>query len=258
MKTFKTFIQEQSMLAPLILSAGLAAGTASGGSSPDYTVEKGDNLSKIAQKHQLSLDELMKLNPDIRDANKISVGQQIKTGKSVSKPQNSASSVPADSTTATTPKWKSLISKMEGFRSEAYWDDKGKVWTIGKGSTTHPDGRPVRKGDVISKKQADEYVDHYVNKTLMPRLQRIPTWNKMNPNQQSALISFGYNLGPNFYGGEKFETITRALSTEQGFKDVPAAMARYNKSDGVVLPGLVTRRATEGKLWNTPISTTSN
>lgn len=88
----------------------------------------------------------------------------------------------------------------------------------------------------------------------MPRLQKIPTWNKMNSNQQSALISFGYNLGPYFYGGEKFPSITRALSTEQGFKDVPAAMNMYIKSEGQVLPGLVTRRAAEGKLWNTPVS----
>lgn len=156
--------------------------------------------------------------------------------------------------TNTPPAWKPIISEFEGFSGDAYWDSKGKVWTIGKGSTTHPDGRPVRRGDSITKEQADEYMQHFVDTKITPRLQKIPTWEKMNPNQQAALTSFAYNVGPGFYGREGFETITRALKTEQGLASVPSALSLYNKSDGQTLEGLKRRRKAEGALWSTPVN----
>ena len=104
---------------------------------------------------------------------------------------------------------------------------------------------------MISPEQADQYMEHYVNKNLVPKLEKIPTWKKLNPNQQGALISFGYNVGPNFYGSKGFETISKALSSEQGLSGVPEALKLYNKSGGKVLRGLVTRREAEGKLWST-------
>jgi len=150
--------------------------------------------------------------------------------------------------------WRALISSSEGFRSKAYWDSTGKVWTIGKGSTTHPDGRPVKRGDRITKQQADEYMQSYVDKKVTPRLQKIPTWGKMNPNQQAALTSFAYNVGPGFYGREGFETITKALETEQGLANVPNALNLYTKSDGQHLEGLKRRRKAEGALWSAPVN----
>jgi lysozyme len=148
--------------------------------------------------------------------------------------------------------WKAIISKFEGIRTEAYWDKTGKVWTIGKGSTTHPDGRPVRKGDKITKEQADQYMEHYVNTKIIPKLKKIPNWNIMNSNQQAALISFAYNLGPGFYGKEGFESITLALKSPNNWKNVPAALAKYNKSNDKTLKGLIERRKAEGDLWKTP------
>lgn len=44
-------------------------------------VKKGDTLSKIAEKHGLTLKEVLKLNKDIKDANAIEVGQEIIVGK---------------------------------------------------------------------------------------------------------------------------------------------------------------------------------
>ena len=46
-----------------------------------YSVKKGDNLSKISKKHNISLPELLKLNPQIEDKNKISIGQSIYISK---------------------------------------------------------------------------------------------------------------------------------------------------------------------------------
>jgi lysozyme len=71
----------------------------------------------------------------------------------------------------------------------------------------------------------------------------------MNPNQQAALISFAYNVGPSFYGRKGFETLTEAVSSVDNFKNVPAALRLYNKSGGKKLKGLVRRRNAEANLW---------
>jgi len=47
-----------------------------GGSN--YTVQAGDNLSKIAKAYGTTVANLMALNPQIADANKIYVGQVIR------------------------------------------------------------------------------------------------------------------------------------------------------------------------------------
>ena len=43
-----------------------------------YTVVKGDTMSKIAKKYNTTLTELKKLNPQITNVNKISVGQKVR------------------------------------------------------------------------------------------------------------------------------------------------------------------------------------
>ena len=46
--------------------------------SSTYTVKKGDSLSKIAKAHNTSVSDIMKNNPNIKDKNKIYVGNKIK------------------------------------------------------------------------------------------------------------------------------------------------------------------------------------
>lgn len=43
-----------------------------------YIVKKGDTLSRIAMRFNTTVDELMKLNPQIKDSNLIYVGQRIR------------------------------------------------------------------------------------------------------------------------------------------------------------------------------------
>jgi lysozyme len=143
-----------------------------------------------------------------------------------------------------------LISRFEGMKTEAYWDNTGKVWTIGKGTTTYRDGTPVKKGDKVSKEEADNLLQDFVDTKIIPQLStKIPTWNEMNPNQQAALISFAYNVGPNFYGQKGFETLTKAVSSVDSFDQVPRALRLYTKSGGKKLKGLVKRRNAEATLW---------
>ena len=53
-----------------------------------YTVKKGDNLTKIAKQHGLTLQELMKLNNISQDqANRINIGQKLKVSSNPIGPQ---------------------------------------------------------------------------------------------------------------------------------------------------------------------------
>jgi len=252
MKSFLTHLTETSGILSSILASTMAMNSAQ--SLPQtYKVNKGDTLSAIAKRSNMDVQNILDLNPEIKDPNKISVGQTIKLNTPKQEAPTPKQETPKQTSTGV-PAWKPLISEFEGVRTDAYWDPTGKVWTIGKGSTTHPDGRPVKRGDRITKQQADEYMQSYVDKKVTPRLQKIPTWGKMNTNQQAALTSFAYNVGPSFYGREGFETITKALETEQGLKDVPGALNLYTKSDGQYLEGLKRRRKAEGTLWSSPVN----
>jgi len=150
--------------------------------------------------------------------------------------------------------WMAIINASEGMETKAY--NKDGKWTIGKGSTIHPDGRPVKKGDVIAPEQADLYARHYVYTRVVPQLRiSIPTWYEMNSNQQAAIISFAYNVGEYFYNRTGFETITKALKTKNNWGLVPSALPLYNKGMNLktgkkeVLNGLIKRRQKEAELW---------
>ena len=64
---------------PLYLAQhfGNKAGTNASGTGAAYEVQSGDNLSKIAKKNNMTLKQLLAKNPQIKDPNKIIVGQKI-------------------------------------------------------------------------------------------------------------------------------------------------------------------------------------
>ena len=43
-----------------------------------YTVQKGDTLGAIARKHNIALNKLLGLNPDIKNPNLIHIGDKIR------------------------------------------------------------------------------------------------------------------------------------------------------------------------------------
>lgn len=51
-----------------------------------YIVQRGDTMSAIARKHNTTVALLMQLNPQIRNANRISVGQRIRVPASTPQP----------------------------------------------------------------------------------------------------------------------------------------------------------------------------
>ena len=93
-------------------------------------------------------------------------------------------------------------------------------------------------------------LDFDLKNRFLPPLSKIPYWGEMNENQRGALLSFGYNLGGDFYGGNNFYTITRILK-ECKWNEVPKVLEMYRNPGSNVEAGLLRRRKAEGKLWST-------
>ena len=87
-----------------------------------------------------------------------------------------------------------FVREKEGFREEAYQDIIG-VWTVGYGFT-RIDGRAVREGDSMSKKQATELL----GEELLDIIRFVEKFGEgadydWNKRQVGALASFCFNLG---------------------------------------------------------------
>ena len=144
-----------------------------------------------------------------------------------------------------------LIKEFEGCHLEAYADPLHGwgVPTIGFGTTRYPDGRQVKRGDKINVIEAEDLLDDEIAKIAKHLSTVIPHWSGMLVTQQSALISFAYNLGANFYGKAGFETITAKLR-DKAWANVPAALKLYRNPGTSAEAGLLRRRTAEGALWS--------
>lgn len=134
-----------------------------------------------------------------------------------------------------------LIKEFEGCHLTAYKCPAG-VWTIGYGTTAG-----VKQGDTITQDQAEQMLAREIDR-IVERLRAVPHWNEMSANQQSALISFAYNLGAGFYGAAGFETISKRLR-EKDWRRVPEALLLYRNPGSSFEAGLKRRRIAEGNVW---------
>lgn len=125
-----------------------------------------------------------------------------------------------------------LIKKYEGCRLTAYKCPAG-IWTIGWGSTVYEDGKPVRQGDKITQKRADELLDWYVKNKI-----KVPAG--LNKSQIEALQSLIYNIGQ---GAFDKSSLKKAIVA----KDWKAVYKNWDwvTGGGVFLKGLAKRRAEE-------------
>jgi len=144
-----------------------------------------------------------------------------------------------------------LIKEFEGFFPNAYPDS---LWgwvvpTIGWGATQKADGSHWHKGDKITLQQADELLESQLDEDYLPKLQDIPHWEEMSANQQGAMLSFGYNVGANFYNASGFKTISSALK-EKNWKKIPQILTLYRNPGSIVESGLLRRRKAEGRLFS--------
>jgi lysozyme len=143
-----------------------------------------------------------------------------------------------------------LIKKYEGFRSGPYICPAG-VPTIGYGNTYYPrTGAKVKMTDApVSPDSAELMLKETVEKDFVPQLEKIPHWDEMSDGQKSALISFAYNLGANFYGDmDNFGSITRDLR-DKNWDNVPTTLLKYRNPGSAFEEGLRKRRTEEGAIW---------
>ena len=143
-----------------------------------------------------------------------------------------------------------LIKEFEGCRLNAYPDPlTGNLpITIGWGSTRNKNGQPFKMGDTITQAEADELLIEEAKEHFLPALRKIPYWSEMSDGKRGALLSFAYNLGAGFYGGDNFNTITKRLKNKE-WDLVPDALYLYRNPGSNVEAGLARRRKAEGEAW---------
>lgn len=134
---------------------------------------------------------------------------------------------------------------------QAYLDDlwvppmsmsgmSGTPWTIGWGTT----GPEIGPNTVWSESKCNERFDAHVNEFLAKLVKQIGGLG-LNDHQIAACLSLSYNIGSAAFQGS---TLLRKLKARD-FAGAAEQFARWNKSKGKVLPGLVTRRAKERALF---------
>jgi lysozyme len=149
-----------------------------------------------------------------------------------------------------------LIKEFEGCNLHAYPDPRtgGKPITIGWGATKKLDGSNWQLGEIITQVQADEMLITQLEKDYLPPLQKIPSWDDLTTNQKGAILSFGYNLGANFYNASGFSSISRLLKNSDIWsdtKEVTRIFSLYCNPGSTVADGLRRRRTREAQLWLT-------
>lgn len=125
-----------------------------------------------------------------------------------------------------------LIKKYEGFRAKAYKCPAG-VWTIGYG-TTVMNGVPVCEGMEITEERAEQLLDDWVKKEVMPYISDLNLTGK----QLEAVVSLVYNVGGNAFKKSK---LRQAIIN----KNYVAIAKEWDFGFNSKLKGLVKRRVEE-------------
>jgi lysozyme len=131
------------------------------------------------------------------------------------------------------------VSQHEGFREAAYIPIKGDVPTIGFGSTVHPNGTPVKIGDVISRKTAESYLKGDLDKfkTGLMKCVKVPLYE----NEFNAYMKLTYNIGASAFCNS---SIPHKLNTGQ-YEEACKTILQFNKMRDTSKPMV---RNTQGKM----------
>lgn len=130
-----------------------------------------------------------------------------------------------------------LAKRSEGCRLTAYWDDFGKVWTVGWGAT----GPDVREGTVWSQQHADYRL---LQRLAMDFAKVKATWpgaDRLHPKAQASLIDLGYNRGFSLT-----KKVGDALDRRREMRELQSAVVRRDYA-GMAELHLSMRRLWKGK-----------
>lgn len=134
-----------------------------------------------------------------------------------------------------------LIKKWEELRLEAYLPTPNDVWTIGWGHT-----RTAYKGMTVTKEQAAVLFDEDVRWVENALAKHVKV--ELTQNQYDALASLVFNIGETNF---RNSTLLRKLNAGD-YEGAANEFHRWKYQNGVVLRGLVRRRAEEAEYFLNP------
>lgn len=140
----------------------------------------------------------------------------------------------------------SLIKKFEGCKLTAYPDPGtgGKPVTIGWGSTSDPQGKPIAMGATWTQAQADARLAAHVLE-FAAGVDKALVGAAATPMQKGAMVSLAYNIGTGAFAGSTLLKKHQAKDYDGAALQFPA----WNKAGGRVMQGLVNRRAAEMRVY---------
>lgn len=139
-----------------------------------------------------------------------------------------------------------LIKRFEGCKLTAYPDPGtgGKPITIGWGSTSDPQGRPISMGTTWTQGQADARLAAHVLE-FAAGVDKALDGAPATAMQKGAMVSLAYNIGVGAFTGSTLLKKHKAAN----YDGAAAQFAVWNKSGGRVMQGLVNRRASEMRVY---------
>lgn len=139
-----------------------------------------------------------------------------------------------------------FIKKEEGFRANAYPDPatKAEPYTIGYGTTFYANGTKVKKGDVITKDQAEQELIAFLKRSQTKI--RNAVVKQLQPHQEAALLSLAYNIGD---PALLRSTALKLIKANPNDPAIDAAIKAFRIAAGKINPVLVKRRARESDLY---------
>jgi len=115
----------------------------------------------------------------------------------------------------------------------------GHPWTIGWGST----GPDIIPGLVWTREQADDRSIKDLQKFISGAIGLSPILVSEPPRRLAAITSFCYNCG---LGNYRVSTLRRRVN-EADWEGAYLEIQKWNKAQGIVLPGLTRRRLAEAR-----------
>lgn len=134
-----------------------------------------------------------------------------------------------------------IIKQFEGCKLKSYLCP-AKKWTIGYGSTYHPNGVAVKEGDTITQSQADQYLSIEAEKRIAEM--RLPS--NLNDNQKAALLSLQYNIGQ---GRWMSSTIRKKVLNNPSDPSIRDEFMKWINKGSSFEKGLRRRRQAEADLY---------
>jgi lysozyme len=133
-----------------------------------------------------------------------------------------------------------LTKDFEKYRAIAYWDDIGKVWTIGWGHT----GTDVCEGMVWTRDYADAMLIRDMRKAVETLNRQVDV--PLSQGEFDALADWLYNVGP----ASLEKSTLLALLNAGDHAAACAQLERWDHSHGQVILGLLRRRLADEAEFN--------